>query len=343
MTHVKATDFFNWRRSEAYTRENLTGLDTKATLFAYEPNFRDSLYSLASVRQASDSELGDEIRNVGLCVFRPDAIAHNKVKQTLDYFSVVGITPFQFAQIRITPALARELWRYVLNIASGERLQLIGLLFGACDSILVLFEMPRKLNDLPCSVVMTDLKGRSTKVERQGWELRSYLSSPHPVEQYVHTADEPADVVREGGILLGPAALSTALQISPRVDVSESVYSLARRLQAQCDGMTIAAADLHKLLQDLLRTKCGSFWDGTSSTKFGLWEVYRKLGGVCEMFSAPAPCVIDTSGTDWWWEQAGLLENRKVLLSDATSVLRGGQLAHCVGRFRSAAEGFVKW
>ncbi len=53
-----------------------------------------------------------------------------------------------------------------------------------------------------------------------------------------------------------------------------------------------------------------------------LWELYRVLGAVSEMYSASGPCVIDASGTDWWWERAGLLENRNTLLSDATSALR---------------------
>ncbi len=264
MIQGKARNFFNWERSQEFARENLTGQDVKATLFAYEPGFRESLYSLALSRRGSDEELGNEIRNVGLCLFRPDAIAHDKVRSALDYFSAAGLMPFMFTPVGITPDSARELWRYVLNIASGERLQLIDLLFGACDSILVLFEMQSPLASLPCSVVMTDLKGRGMKVDRQGWELRSFLSSAHPLENYVHTADEPADVVREGGRLLGSAALTAALRAGPREDVSDQICSLASKLRVQCNSVTIDRSDLHILLQELLRTKCGRPWNDTS-------------------------------------------------------------------------------
>lgn len=303
MTGDRRKCMFDWRYVKEFALDELTTYPEKAKLYALEATFRETLYECTA--EDSPAELGSRVRTVGLGLLRPDAIARRRVAPALDYFRRLGIRPFFCTEVDVSPATVREVWRYQFNVASGERLRLLDLLFGATPSILVLFQPDPCRVPVPTTVVMADSKGEADPGVREGWELRSQLGSPHRIEVYMHVADEPIDVVRDGGILLGPQRFGAALR-TPLGDVTDEVVARAERIQQVLGPGARRLRALDPLLQPFLTG---------GDRGIDRWDTLRHLGKICEMYGGPGENIICESGTDPWWERAGLLAQRKRFLS----------------------------
>jgi hypothetical protein len=299
------TRFFDWEYTARFTETDLTTLRHKAGYYATEVCFRESLHDCAARGGLDHHELGRRLRRTGLAVFRPDALAHGKVPQILDYYARLDLRPFFCAVVEIKHPMIREVWRYQLNLASRERIRLLNLLFNASPSILVLFHAGEH-TPVPCAAIMADCKGSTNPADRQGWELRAQLGSPHRVEVYVHTADEPADVVRDGGIMLGPETFADAL-LEPRTEtVAARIRALARDIGRDARRRSLDAGPAGLAIPPDLHPAGGPV---------DRWQLIRELGSRCEMNAGPGRNLIPESGTDEWWSRAGLLHTRGRYLS----------------------------
>ncbi|MFG2348676.1 hypothetical protein [Streptomyces phaeochromogenes] len=301
--------FFDWKYTQDFCGQELTTYADKTRLYSAEANIRESLYALAAAGDLDDASLGIRLRPVGIGVFRPDAIAHGKIADALAYFARLGARPTFCTTTRITGPMVREIWRYQLNVASGERISLLDLLFEATPSILVVFTADAGV-PVPCAALMADSKGEADPAVREGWELRSHLSSPHRIEVYMHIADEPVDVVRDGGIILGPEGFAAAMLADRSTDVTDEVVQLGQRIQREHGAGGRVCELPGGLLRDAL-VQIGEKADGPLDR----WGVLGKLGASCEMYAGPGENIICDPGTDPWWDRAGLLAQRSAYLS----------------------------
>lgn len=309
-----ARNFFDWDYVEQFANAELTSLPGKSISYAREPCFRETLYCCALRARDVGDEIGDRLTRVGLGLIRPDAIAYRKVPLVLEYYSRLGIRPFFFRPVQMTPGIVREVWRYQLNAASGERLILLDMLFSASPSILVLFTFRERALPVPCSVAMADAKGHAFPQHRLGWELRSHLGSANKIEVHFHTADEPADVIRDGGVILGPEPFAAALAGRHDADVSEAIQAVARQIHEDGEGAGDVIFDEDDLFQD-----CGPLPLGELvGPGVDRWELIRRLADACEMYAGPGDDLINESGTDVWWRRIGMLDERNEYLSSRT-------------------------
>jgi hypothetical protein len=92
------------------------------------------------------------------------------------------------------------LWRYQLTSATLDRLAVNELLLGAGPALFLLLRSEPG-HELPGAVRLSTLKGSATLEAQKPGTLRSLLGQPNRVLSYVHVADEPADVLRELGLL----------------------------------------------------------------------------------------------------------------------------------------------
>ncbi|MFE2205059.1 hypothetical protein [Streptomyces rubiginosohelvolus] len=303
-------DFFNWKRTEDFCGQQLTTYADKARLYSIEANFRESLHALANAGDLDEASVGARLRQVGLGVFRPDALAHGKVSQALAYFARMGARPTYCTAATITPWMVRDVWRYQFNVASGERLALLDLLFEATPSIVVVFTADDDV-PVPLAALMADSKGEADPDAREGWELRSHLRSPHRIEVYMHIADEPVDVVRDGGILLGPDGFAAAMLAERGTDITDEVVAMSERIQHE-HGESGRTCELHDSTLREAMLRLGEKADGPLDR----WQVLRMLGATCDMYAGPGENIICEPGTDPWWDRAGLLAQRTSYLSD---------------------------
>jgi nucleoside diphosphate kinase len=179
---------------------------TKRTIYRRETYFREGLRDSGRV-------LGDRAAAVlhrhALLMVKPDGIAAGKVEPVLDYLTGQG---FAVQGVRLPVfggQLWREMWRYQLTSATIDRLALNDLIYvGAC---LVLLLRDRRPGPLPATMRLASLKGSADLTKQKPGTLRDLLGQHNRNFSYIHVADEPADLVRELGLLLDPAQRRAAL------------------------------------------------------------------------------------------------------------------------------------
>jgi len=305
-----AERFFDWRYARDFTLRELTTVESKAELYALEATYRETLYELACPC-SDDAAIGETVRGAGLCLFRPDAIVHGKVAAAAGYLAELGFNLVGTAETEVCRSAIRDVWRYQLDVASGARLRLLDLLFGATPSLVAIYRLNSTAPRIPCSVLLADSKGLANGVNRQGWELRSFLGSPNRIEVYVHCSDEPADVVRDGGILLGPRKLRDLI-MHPRPGLTEA--SLAEAAESLA-----IEGKVRTLVEEVDELLCPALGAGVSSDKgIDRWEVIRAAAARCGMIAATTETTISDSGTYEWWSRIGLLDSRAPYFADRT-------------------------
>lgn len=156
-------------------------------------------------------------------VLKPDAIAGRRCGLVLDILEEEGWVPFAAETFRFDPVLTREIWRYQFNAASRQRIAVVDHLLGSSPSLLVLLRDTRRSGGLPASVRLTAAKGAADPGSAHAQDLRSRFGRVNGLFNFVHTADEPADLVRELRLLsyrTGTAWLRAALTQAPPADRS---------------------------------------------------------------------------------------------------------------------------
>lgn len=318
--------FFDCAYAEQFTRSELSMLDDKASIYAAEPAYRETLYELARYR-ADPEAIGALIRGVGIGLIRPDAVAHSKVIGVLDYFGRLGVRPLDAMLVTVGRSTVRDVWRYQLTAASGQRIRLLDLVFEAGPSILTLFAADPGGPGLPCTVLMADTKGPADVSDRQGWELRSALNSPNRIEVYVHCGDEPADVVRDGGLLLGPAEFAVAVTRAYFPEAVPGPVSAHGSGQAHQDAV-VKVTKLADEVRACLATRRLASVDPLFSAALAevpeparpdRWQLIRTVAAHSPMTAGTADSIISDSGIRRWWENTGLLGAREAFLRMRTN------------------------
>jgi nucleoside diphosphate kinase len=167
---------------------SLTKSEEKRIAYSVDPYFRHGVRRMPVAAALTTT----------FVVLKPDAIAGRRAMTVVNElagrgFSFIDASPFTF-----TPSLIRELWRYQYNVASWERIEIVDLMLPSSESLLLIVRDEQwEPGGLPAACRLAALKGPADPAKRKPTDLRSALNSPTPQFNFVHTADEPADVVRE--------------------------------------------------------------------------------------------------------------------------------------------------
>jgi hypothetical protein len=175
----------------------LTRMPTKAHLYQHETHFREALGDVAEV-------LGDAAPEVlwrsALLMVKPDGIATAKLAAVHGFLAehdltVIAVQPFEFDRV-----LGRELWRFQLTLATLDRLAVNDLVLRAGPALVLLLRSDDG-HDLPATVRLSSLKGKPDLSEQVPGTLRHVIQQPNRLCSMIHCADEPADLIRELGLL----------------------------------------------------------------------------------------------------------------------------------------------
>jgi nucleoside diphosphate kinase len=178
----------------------LTRMPTKAHLYQHETHFREGLSDLEEV---FGQQSPDILRRSALVIVKPDGLATAKLGPVQSFladndFRIVGAEPFYFDRVT-----GRELWRFQLTLATLDRLAVNDIVLQAGPSILLVLRSHGE-HELPATVRLSSLKGKADVSEQLPGTLRNILRQPNRLCSMVHCADEPADLVRELGLLADP-------------------------------------------------------------------------------------------------------------------------------------------
>jgi len=178
----------------------LTALSDKARHYAAEMWFREAWPDVVEVAGERAQPLVHELAAI---LFKPDGVACQVVKPALEFLAARDFTPLAAQPVRLDRQITRWMWLYRFNVASVERVRLHDLIHAAGDSVLVMLRDDRAAGGpIPGTVRLTAAKGSSRPERRTGDQLRTYLRNENRILNFLHTSDEPADLVRELGILL---------------------------------------------------------------------------------------------------------------------------------------------
>lgn len=231
----------------------LTVSDTKRELYGEDLYFRECWDDLRAVHGAGTAR---ELGPLGLLSFKCDGIAARRPGRTFDYLAAQGFAIVGSARIRHNRHSMRELWRYNWHVYTTDRLALMTLMHTVGPSVLLIVRDERHDPAVPGSVRLADLKGSADPAARGPEHLRTVLDPPNKIINFVHVADEPADLVREVGIFLDRPQRRALWAEAAAGDVEESTRAARREaalVQEECPSSDF---DLGNALERL-RPKVG--------------------------------------------------------------------------------------
>ncbi|MFD2474334.1 nucleoside-diphosphate kinase [Amycolatopsis silviterrae] len=184
----------------------LTRMPAKRTAYRRETYFREGARDTARM-------LGDRaaaiLRRHALLMVKPDGVAAGKVRPVLDWLAKQGFAVQAVQRPAFTGFRWREMWRYQLTSATVDRLALNDLIYVGSGLLLLLRD--ERPGPMPATMRLASLKGSADLSKQKPGTLRALLRQHNRNFSYIHVADEPADLVRELGLLLDPAQRREAL------------------------------------------------------------------------------------------------------------------------------------
>lgn len=178
--------------------ERLTVINEKRIYYWFEPFFRESVEDF---RQMFGAGLYDQLSNLAVICFLPDSVVGRRIHEGVDFLSDNGFRVISAVKVNYDFRSYNADWRFQLNDTTMERTELSHALVEMGPSLLVLLRDLNPLPGVPASVRLKCLKGASNPSLRQQHNLRDALRSVNRVLKFVHSADEPVDVIRIFGLL----------------------------------------------------------------------------------------------------------------------------------------------
>jgi nucleoside diphosphate kinase len=168
----------------------------KREMYALDPYFREAFEDFQS--QATHQSVLNS--TCGL-LMKPEAIANRKVEAILSWLAENSFSLKEIDVVTLNRHVARELWRYQANAYTRERLDFIDAWCNASPCIYVLLADSLASSSISGCARLTSLKGHANPAHQHRGELRHALNQSCTLLNFVHTTDEPADLLRDIGIL----------------------------------------------------------------------------------------------------------------------------------------------
>jgi nucleoside diphosphate kinase len=190
-------------RAEPPPGELLSRVPGKLDWYAVDPYFRDACDDAREIAQRRG--VGPDLWRHAFLVFRPDAVVTRSIGAGLRILDAAGFEVIGLLEFTYTHLTVREGWRYQLNIATRDRIDAMDLIMTATPSLMCLLRAAATNRNRPATALLNALKGPSAPEARRPGQLRSEMGPVQAsVLTFVHTPDEPADLLRELAVFLPP-------------------------------------------------------------------------------------------------------------------------------------------
>jgi nucleoside diphosphate kinase len=170
----------------------------KLERYARDIAFREAWTDLAAC-------WGDEAEEIlsrrAFVLFKPETVLLRRLEEASAELERHGFAPVLWRLVRLDRNLVRGVWRYELAEAPLATLAAVDVVATAGVCLLVGLRDDRPEPDRYASARLASLKGPTRQEERRPGQIRFRLRSPAILLNFLHTPDEPADAVRELGVL----------------------------------------------------------------------------------------------------------------------------------------------
>jgi hypothetical protein len=203
----------------------LTSLPRKRELYSQDTFFREGWWAATAAWEADASTC---LWRTALVLFKPEAVAGRRVGPATRLLETRGFAPVAAQRVDYDGNIYHALYRYQLRRATLDKLRLYTRWAAGHPALLAAFADLSPSPGLPASVRLKMMKGHALVHRRSGDDLRSFLKSPNSILNFLHSADEPADLVRELPILLPASRRGAFLQAVRTADVAAGRGALGR-------------------------------------------------------------------------------------------------------------------
>ncbi len=189
------------------------------------------------LRQVWKNRIGEFLYGHSFVLIKPEALARRCGQSVLSFLHKKRLVPVAMRQVSVDRNAAHLIWRFQWNAATVDRVRLTNMVNAQSHSILVLVR-DSDPGVIPASVKLWGMKGSAHADRRNEQHLRTLLRMHNRMLGFVHTPDEPADLVRDLSILLGGPALGALMRdcaaapSRPVIDLSTGLCAEVRRIEA---------------------------------------------------------------------------------------------------------------
>lgn len=142
----------------------------------------------------------DLLMNHTFIILKPETMARRCVSAVLEYLATHKFTPVAHRIVKISRSIGHQVWRYQWNAASVDRVCLTTFAHELTPSLFIVLRNDTS-SAIPATVRLRQLKGSAFANKRTPNHLRSVVGMTNRMLGFVHCPDEPADALRELGIL----------------------------------------------------------------------------------------------------------------------------------------------
>nr|MDT0659627.1 nucleoside-diphosphate kinase [Micromonospora sp. DSM 115978] len=232
----------------------LSTLPRKRLLYAADTYFREGYEDLTQVAARGTERF---CHDHALLLLKPDAVVARRLGAVLRWVIANGFTIVWADAVTIDRHGIRALWQYGLNAASRDRRDAADLYVTASECLLVVLASPG--GPRAATLQLSEAKGPADPVGCRPGQLRYDVGSVNYQLNLVHTADEPADLLRELAVLCDhETRLALYRNTLAAADRSAEAFDLVRRLEAATPAVELGIeATLDDLAEAAVRTAVG--------------------------------------------------------------------------------------
>jgi nucleoside diphosphate kinase len=229
----------------------LSRLPAKLALYETDAYFRDGLEDLTA---AAGDAAREFCHGHALLMLKPDAVVTRRLAPALRWVRANGFAITGATTVTMDRHSVRALWHYGLGAASRDRRDAADLYMTATDCLLVI--LARQDTDEAATVVLNRVKGPADPADCHEGQLRHDLGGFNYQLNLVHAADEPADLVREVGVLCDhDTRMALYHDALAGRDATARAFALASRLESAAPAANL---ELDRTLADLARRAEGA-------------------------------------------------------------------------------------
>lgn len=208
--------------------------------------YQQDVYYRETVRQLSGWATPDDVRRLLLTrsylLFKPEALIARKVGPTLAYLAERGIEANFAASVTFNRAMLRAMWWYQLNAAPLAIARACDILINDWELLFIGFVDGKADENSPAEDSaarrLSDLKGSSRDIGKGLGLLRDELGCTTTCLNFIHAPDEPADVLREIGVIFDRPVrdhVFTAISAEPDAEAVDRAVTAAYARYPQVD------------------------------------------------------------------------------------------------------------
>ncbi|MET2715285.1 hypothetical protein ABXV03_06000 [Streptomyces harbinensis] len=204
----------------------------KRDIYPGDPYYRDAWDDLTALLGAG-RDTAERLHRVAPLIVKADMVAVRGGAGLLPAVRAAGFVPVAWSRFRFNRHITRELWRYQLNIATRERIDVMDMIMPVGESLYILLRDTVE-SEVPATARLSEMKGPTRPEDREPHHLRWIPGAARAsVLTYIHVSDEPADILRELGVFFdGPERRRLLAALDSRQDVTRQVRAALADVEA---------------------------------------------------------------------------------------------------------------